>query len=257
MPRLGPHGPRLIELAVGHVRRGLDRHLTDLKQTAIIPPVNRRLNGSPTTAPRSGPNQKLEETNNVKLKFLLALSALAIVAAACSPAATTAPATPTVAPATPTAAPVTPTAAPTPVETAMALGDIVETATAAGSFTTLLKAATAAGLVDTLKGPGPFTVFAPTDAAFAALPAGTLDSLLADPAALKNILLYHVVSGAVDSTAVVKLTSATAVNGDTIKITVKDGVVYLNDTVKVTMVDIKASNGIIHVIDAVLLPPTK
>ncbi|MEO8273643.1 MAG: fasciclin domain-containing protein [Chloroflexota bacterium] len=137
----------------------------------------------------------------------------------------------------------------------MALVDIVETASAAGSFGTLLQAATAAGLVDTLKGPGPFTVFAPTDAAFAALPEGTLEGLLADPEALKDILLYHVVSGAVESTAVVGLTSATAVNGDKITITVKDGSVYLNDTVKVVTTDIKASNGIIHVIDAVLLPP--
>jgi len=133
--------------------------------------------------------------------------------------------------------------------------DIVDTATAAGSFKTLLTAATAAGLVDTLKGAGPFTVFAPTDDAFAALPAGTLDKLLADPEALKKILLYHVVSGDVTADQVVKLTSADTVEGSPIKITVKDGVVYLNDTVKVVTTDIAASNGVIHVIDGVLLPP--
>jgi len=179
----------------------------------------------------------------VKRQILLSLSALALVLAACTPAATSAPATPTAAPVTPSPAP--------------ALVDIVDTATAAGSFKTLLEAATAAGLVETLKGEGPCTVFAPTDAAFAALPAGTLDSLLADKEALKNILLYHVVAGSVDSTAVIGLTSAKAVNGDTITITVKDGSVYLNDTVKVVTTDIEASNGIIHVIDAVLLPPAK
>ena len=133
--------------------------------------------------------------------------------------------------------------------------DIVDTATAAGSFKTLLTAATAAGLVDTLKGAGPFTVFAPTDDAFAALPAGTLDKLLADPEALKKILLYHVVSGDVTADQVVKLTSADTVEGSPIKITVKDGVVYLNDTVKVVTTDIAASNGVIHFIDGVLLPP--
>ena len=184
----------------------------------------------------------LSKGSHVKRKILLSLSALAVVLAACTPAATSAPATPTAAPATPSPA---------------ALVDIVDTASAAGSFKTLLEAATAAGLVETLKGEGPFTVFAPTDAAFAALPAGTLEGLLADPEALKNILLYHVVAGSVDAATVVGLTSATAVNGDTITITVKDGSVYLNDTVKVVTTDIMASNGIIHVIDAVLLPPAK
>ena len=135
------------------------------------------------------------------------------------------------------------------------MGDIVATAKAAGSFGTLLKAAEAAGLVETLQGDGPFTVFAPTDDAFAALPAGTLDKLLADPAALKKVLQYHVVSGKVTADQVVKLTSADTVEGSPVKITVKDGTVYLNDTVKVVTTDIAASNGVIHVIDAVLLPP--
>jgi len=175
----------------------------------------------------------------MKRTILLSLSAVAIVVAACSSAATSAPK------ATPTAAP---SAAPA--------GDIVQVATAAGSFKTLLKAATAAGLVDTLKGAGPFTVFAPTDAAFAALPAGTLDALLKDPAKLKDILLYHVVSGKVTADQVVKLTSAPTVQGKAIKIAVKDGTVYLNDTVKVVTTDIPTSNGVIHVIDAVLLPPS-
>ena len=110
--------------------------------------------------------------------------------------------------------------------------------------------------MDTLKGAGPFTVFAPTDAAFANLPAGTLAALLKDPAKLKDILLYHVVSGKVTADQVVKLTSAPTVEGKAIKVTVKDGTVYLNDTVKVVTTDIPASNGVIHVIDAVLLPPS-
>jgi uncharacterized surface protein with fasciclin (FAS1) repeats len=134
--------------------------------------------------------------------------------------------------------------------------DIVDTAVAAGSFKTLATALTAAGLVDTLKSAGPFTVFAPTDAAFAALPAGTLDALLKDPAKLKDILLYHVVAGKVTADQVVKLTEAATVEGKPVKITVKDGTVYLNDTVKVVTTDIPAANGVIHVIDAVLLPPS-
>lgn len=179
----------------------------------------------------------------MKRTILLSLAAVAIVVAGCSSAATTAPSA-------------TPTAAPSAAPSVAPAGDIVQVATAAGSFKTLLQAATAAGLVDTLKGAGPFTVFAPTDAAFAALPAGTLDALLKDPAKLKDILLYHVVSGKVTADQVVTLTSATTVEGKSIKITVKDGTVYLNDTVKVVTTDIAASNGVIHVIDAVLLPPS-
>ena len=135
--------------------------------------------------------------------------------------------------------------------------DIVQTATEAGSFKTLLTAVKAAGLVETLQGKGPFTVFAPTDAAFAALPAGTLDGLLKDPAALKKILLYHVVSGAVTADKVVGLTSATSVEGSPIAIAVKDGTVYLNDSAKVVTPDVMASNGVIHVIDKVILPPAE
>jgi len=134
--------------------------------------------------------------------------------------------------------------------------DIVETATEAGSFKTLLTAVKAAGLVETLQGKGPFTVFAPTDAAFAALPAGTLDGLLKDPVALKKILLYHVVSGSVTADQVVGLTTATSVGGSPIAIAVKDGAVYLNGNTKVVTPDVMASNGVIHVIDKVLLPPT-
>ncbi len=196
----------------------------------------------------------------MKRTILFSAMAFSLAISACSAAASPAPATPAPATAAPaTAAPATAapsaaaeTAAPSD---AMATGDIVETATAAGSFKTLLTAATAAGLVDTLKGAGPFTVFAPTDDAFAALPAGTLDGLLKDPEALKKILLYHVVSGKVMADQVVGMTSADTVEGQPIKITVKDGTVYLNDTVKVVTTDIPASNGVIHVIDAVLLPP--
>ena len=138
---------------------------------------------------------------------------------------------------------------------APAMGDIVATADGAGDFKTLLAAAKAAGLVETLQGKGPFTVFAPTDEAFAALPAGTLDGLLKDPEALKKILLYHVVSGAVTADQVVGMTSADTVEGAPIAISVKDGKVYLNDTTQVVKTDIMASNGVIHVIDKVLLPP--
>ena len=176
----------------------------------------------------------------MKRTIMLSLAAVAIVVAACSPAAT----------ASPSAAATT-----APAPSAAAAGDIVTVASDAGSFQTLLQAATAAGLVDTLKGAGPFTVFAPTDAAFAALPAGTLDGLLKDPAKLKDILLYHVVAGKVTADQVVKLTTAATAEGKAIKITVKDGTVYHNDTVKVVTTDIPASNGVIHVIDAVLLPP--
>ena len=115
----------------------------------------------------------------------------------------------------------------------------------------------AAGLVETLSGEGPFTVFAPTDDAFAALPAGTLDSLLLarKQTALTDILLYHVVSGKVMAADVVTLTSVPTVLGKDVTVTVKDGKVFLNDTVQVIITDIEASNGVIHVIDAVLLPP--
>jgi uncharacterized surface protein with fasciclin (FAS1) repeats len=146
-----------------------------------------------------------------------------------------------------------PAAATTP-----ASADIVDTAVAAGDFTTLVKALQAAGLVDTLKGNGPFTVFAPTDAAFAKLPPGTLDQLLASPEQLKQVLLYHVVAGqAVEAADVVKLTSVTTAAGEPVTVTAANGSVTLNNTSKVTKADIAATNGVIHVIDTVLIPPTK
>ena len=134
---------------------------------------------------------------------------------------------------------------------------IVETAMGAGSFDTLVAAVKKADLVETLSGKGPFTVFAPTDDAFAALPDGTLDTLLMDKnkAKLAEILTYHVVSGKVPASKVVKLTSADTVAGKPVTIMVENDTVMLNGTVKVTKTDIMCSNGIIHVIDAVLLPP--
>ncbi len=132
------------------------------------------------------------------------------------------------------------------------LADIVDTAVKAGSFTTLVAAVTAAGLVDTLKGPGPFTVFAPTDEAFAKLPAGTVEALLKDIPKLTKILTYHVVSGKVMAADVVKLKSATTVEGSTVKIDASNGV-KINDST-VTTPDVAADNGVIHIIDAVLLP---
>ena len=131
--------------------------------------------------------------------------------------------------------------------------DIVDTAVAAGDFSTLVTAVKAAGLVETLKGEGPFTVFAPTDAAFAKVPTDTLNALLADKAALANVLTYHVVAGKVMAADVVKLTSAVTVQGQSVSIEVKDGKVYV-DGAQVVATDIKASNGVIHVIDAVILP---
>lgn len=134
--------------------------------------------------------------------------------------------------------------------------DIVETAVAAGSFKTLAAALGAAGLVDTLKGAGPFTVFAPTDEAFAKLPAGTVESLLKpeNKAKLVDILTYHVVAGDVPAEAAMKLTKATALNKKALALEVKDGALYINKS-KVTTADVKATNGVIHIVDAVLLPP--
>jgi len=133
--------------------------------------------------------------------------------------------------------------------------DIVDTAVAAGSFKTLAKALDAAGLVETLKGAGPFTVFAPTDEAFAKLPAGTVESLLKpeNKAKLQRVLTYHVVSGKVMAVDAVKLSSAKAVSGDTLTIKTANGRVTV-DNARVVKTDIGASNGVIHVIDTVLLP---
>ena len=131
---------------------------------------------------------------------------------------------------------------------------IVDIAAGNPDFSTLVAAVQAAGLVETLSGEGPFTVFAPTNAAFAKLPEGTVESLLADVPALSKVLTYHVVAGKVMAADVVKLTSAATVQGQEVKIAVVDGSVKLNDVSTVTATDIQASNGVIHVIDSVLLP---
>ncbi|NMG21971.1 fasciclin domain-containing protein [Brasilonema bromeliae] len=133
------------------------------------------------------------------------------------------------------------------------MADIVDTAVNAGSFSTLVAAIQAANLVDTLKGAGPFTVFAPTDDAFAKLPAGTVDALLQDIPKLQKILTYHVVSGKVTSAEVVKLDSAPTVEGSQVKIDASNGGVKVNDAT-VTTPDVTADNGVIHVIDTVLIP---
>ena len=141
------------------------------------------------------------------------------------------------------------------LSSAMGQKDIVDTAIASGSFKTLVTALKAADLVDTLKGKGPFTVFAPTDEAFAKLPAGTLESLLKpeSKSKLQGILTYHVVPSKVMASDVVKLNSAKTVNGQSLTIKVKYGTVMV-DNAKVTKTDIKCTNGVIHVIDAVVLP---
>lgn len=134
-------------------------------------------------------------------------------------------------------------------------GNIVETAVAAGSFSTLAKALEAADLVKTLSGPGPFTVFAPTDEAFAKLPAGTLDSLLKpeNKEQLRRILLNHVVKGRAMAADVVKLTSVKPLSGGTLAVRAENGTVHV-DVAQVMKTDIAATNGVIHVIDTVMLP---
>ena len=152
-----------------------------------------------------------------------------------------------------------------PAQTAEPTKDIVTTAVQAGSFNTLSKALAAAGLVETLKGPGPFTVFAPTDEAFAKLPPGTLEALLADQAKLTKVLTYHVVSGNLDSKAVAKAIKAgggkaelTTVSGGKLWAMMEGKNVILMDEkgnkATVTAVDLKGSNGVIHVIDTVVMP---
>jgi uncharacterized surface protein with fasciclin (FAS1) repeats len=171
--------------------------------------------------------------------------ALMIFATACAPVATPA--------AAPAAEPTATAAA--EAEAPAATADIVDTAIAAGSFTTLVAAVEAAGLVETLKGEGPFTVFAPTDDAFAAIPKETLDALLADPSGdLTQILLYHVVPGKVMAADVTDGLEAATVQGAPVTFSVADGAVKINDATIVTT-DIEASNGVIHVIDAVIMPP--
>jgi uncharacterized surface protein with fasciclin (FAS1) repeats len=186
---------------------------------------------------------------------LAAVLAIALTTAACGNDDTETSAV--AAPATTSA---TATPSPSPSES-MAGSDIVDTAVAAGDFTTLAAALEAAGLVETLKGEGPFTVFAPTDAAFAKLPAGTVDTLLKDPKGdLTQILTYHVVPGKVLAADVVKLDGqkVTTVQGGDLTVGVDGDKVSLTDaagnTVNVTATDIEASNGVIHVIDGVLMP---
>ena len=132
------------------------------------------------------------------------------------------------------------------------MADIVDTAIQAGCFNTLVAAVKAAGLVDTLKGSGPFTVFAPNDDAFAKLPKGTVDGLLKDIPKLKKILTYHVVSGKVMAADVTKIKSAKTVEGSDVKVDATNGV-KINDST-VTTADIAADNGVIHIIDTVLMP---
>jgi uncharacterized surface protein with fasciclin (FAS1) repeats len=130
--------------------------------------------------------------------------------------------------------------------------DIVDTAISAGQFKTLVKAVQEAGLVDTLKGKGPFTVFAPTDAAFAKLPPGTLEALLNDKAKLAEVLTYHVVPGKVKS-GDIKPGAVKTVQGQSVQLSTKGGAVMVNDA-KVIKADIMASNGVIHIIDTVIVP---
>ena len=142
-----------------------------------------------------------------------------------------------------------------PVSAGAAHKNIVETAIAAGTFSTLVTALQAADLVNTLKGPGPFTVFAPTDDAFKKLPAGTVESLLKpeNKDKLRAILTYHVVSGDVTGAQAIRLSSAKTLNGGELRISTHDGTLMVNDA-KVVKADIVASNGVIHVVDTVILP---
>jgi uncharacterized surface protein with fasciclin (FAS1) repeats len=134
--------------------------------------------------------------------------------------------------------------------------NIVQTAQAAGSFKTLTKLVTKAGLAGTLSQPGPYTVFAPTDAAFKKVPKSTLKSLAKNKAKLRAVLLYHVVAGKVPSSEVVTMKSVKTVNGKSVRIRTSNGSVYVN-TARVTKPDVNASNGVIHVINRVLIPPAR
>jgi uncharacterized surface protein with fasciclin (FAS1) repeats len=203
-------------------------------------------------------------TTSRTLRLLAALAVLGVVVSACGDDDTDAQSAPTTAEATvaSTMAPATTGMTTTAPAEATADADIVDTAIAAGDFTTLVAAVQAAGLEETLRGEGPFTVFAPTDDAFAALPAGTVDKLLQDPSGdLTDILTYHVVPGAVPAADVVGLDGqkVTTVNGAAITVGVgDDGSVTLTDAAgndaAVVVTDVEASNGVIHVIDAVLMP---
>jgi len=194
----------------------------------------------------------------MKKSVVTILVALAILITACAPASAQSAQLPVTGnepvpmnatePASPTA-----TNGSMPTETAEPQ-TIVDIAVADGRFTTLVAAVQAAGLVETLQGPGPFTVFAPTDEAFAKLPEGTLEALLQDPAALKNILLYHVASGRLAASDVAAMTSLETLQGSSVTIKVDGEKVFVNDA-QVIITDIQASNGVIHVIDSVLIPP--
>jgi uncharacterized surface protein with fasciclin (FAS1) repeats len=151
------------------------------------------------------------------------------------------------------AALVLPVAAGTATAEGKAQKNIVQTAVAAGKFKTLTKLLTRAGLANTLQKPGPYTVFAPTDAAFAKVPKKTITALLRDKAKLRAVLLYHVVAGKVTASQVVKLRSAKTLNGQRVRIRVAGSHVFVN-TAKVTTADVMASNGVIHVINRVLIP---
>ena len=147
-------------------------------------------------------------------------------------------------------------AAPSPSPT-MAAKDIVDTAVEAGSFTTLVSLVQAAGLEETLRGEGPYTVFAPTDDAFAAVPQETLDALAADPkGALTDVLTYHVVAGKVMSTDLSDGMMAETVNGESVEITINDDGTVMVGNATVVTADIETANGVIHVIDTVLIPPS-
>jgi uncharacterized surface protein with fasciclin (FAS1) repeats len=179
-------------------------------------------------------------------KSLYVAISAAFLVAACAPAATPEP-TQAPEPAEPEATATTaPTATPAPK-------DIVGIAVEDGRFTTLVAALQAAELDQALKGEGPFTVFAPTDEAFAALPEGTVEALLGDIPALTEILLYHVVQGKVMAADVVELSQAETLQGQSVQVMVEDGKVMIDDA-QVVLTDIEAANGVIHVIDAVILP---
>jgi transforming growth factor-beta-induced protein len=188
-----------------------------------------------------------------KMKSLFVVSLLLIVSLVLGACATTAPMTTPAPEPTPAPNPTPTSPAELPITAAL---DIVDTAVADGRFTTLAAALGAADLVDTLKGEGPFTVFAPTDEAFAALPEGTVEALLQDIPQLTDILLYHVVPGEVMAADVVMLDGqeVETASGNMVRVSVQDGSVFLNENVQVIITDIETSNGIIHVIDAVLLP---
>jgi transforming growth factor-beta-induced protein len=180
------------------------------------------------------------------LLSLLAVAAVPLIIAACGSSSSSASSSPAMSAA---ASP-----AMSPSASAMAQKDIVDTAVAAGQFKTLATALQAAGLVNALKAPGPFTVFAPTDAAFAKLPKGTIAKLLKDPKGeLTKILEYHVIAGKVMAADITNGMTAKTLEGSTVKFTVKNGKVYVNGAL-VTTADVAASNGVIHVISGVLIP---